>query len=84
MNFELRDIDFELSDNSNSDLSLDALGILMGTNKSSLYADYLRHYDELFRRYQDKEIKLHRDRSGPGQVSAHLGTLFAESAPHWR
>ncbi len=58
MNFELRDIEFELSDDSNSDLSLDALGILMGTNKSSLYADYLRHYDELFRRYRDKEINF--------------------------
>lgn len=38
--------------------SLDELGILEGTNKSSLLVDYLRHYDRLFARFRHEAITL--------------------------
>ena len=38
--------------------SLDALGIRQGTAKSSLWCDYLRHYEENFRPLQNQPINL--------------------------
>lgn len=43
---------------SEDKLPLDDIGILEGTNKSSLRADYLRHYDEMFAPYRDKKINF--------------------------
>lgn len=39
-------------------LSLDEIGILEGTNKSSLLVDYLRHYDRLFTKFRHEAITL--------------------------
>jgi hypothetical protein len=39
-------------------LSLDAIGILEGTNKSSLLVDFLRHYDRLFAPFRDQPITI--------------------------
>jgi tetratricopeptide (TPR) repeat protein len=36
--------------------SLDAIGIVEGTNKNLLVVDYLRHYAEFFSPYRDEEI----------------------------
>ena len=39
-------------------LSLDAIGILEGTNKSSLLVDYLRHYERIFNPFRRSEFTL--------------------------
>jgi tetratricopeptide (TPR) repeat protein len=38
--------------------SLDDIGILEGTDKTSLAVDYLRHYDRIFRDIRDEPIQL--------------------------
>ena len=38
--------------------SLDALGVIGGTDKSSVAHDYLRHYDRIFAQYRDEPINL--------------------------
>jgi len=38
--------------------SLDTIGILEGTDKSSLMHDYLRHYERIFSRIRDEPIQL--------------------------
>jgi len=38
--------------------TLDQLGILTGTDKSSLERDYLRHYEALFSEWRDPPINV--------------------------
>ncbi|HWY15778.1 MAG TPA: class I SAM-dependent methyltransferase [Rhizomicrobium sp.] len=39
-------------------LNLDELGIVAGTNKSSLWSDYLRHFDRTLAEFKDKPIDV--------------------------
>jgi tetratricopeptide (TPR) repeat protein len=39
-------------------LSLDAIGIQEGTNKSSLLVDYLRHYERIFRDFREDSMNI--------------------------
>jgi tetratricopeptide (TPR) repeat protein len=39
-------------------LSLDVVGFLEGTTKSSVWTDYLRHYERHLWQYRDKEIQI--------------------------
>jgi cephalosporin hydroxylase len=39
-------------------MTLDELGILHGTDKTSLSNDYLRHYEEIFAPFRDRAITL--------------------------
>ncbi len=53
-------------------ISLDEIGILEGTNKSSLLADYLRHYDRLFSVFRNEQINL-----------IEIGVLNGDSLRMW-
>lgn len=39
-------------------LDLDSIGIIEGTNKSSMHADYLRHYQAIFEPFRNDEINI--------------------------
>lgn len=45
-----------LQGNSMNQVDLDHLGIIEGTNKSSIWADYLRHYDSIFKEFRHQNI----------------------------
>jgi hypothetical protein len=51
---------------------LDRIGVLQHTDKACLEHDYLRHYDEIFSRYRDKEITL-----------VEVGVAFGSSLRMW-
>src|SRR5690348_4288681 len=47
-----------MSTSIDDQLSLDDLGVLVGTDKNSLIGDYLRHYDEIFGHLRHVEFNL--------------------------
>jgi tetratricopeptide (TPR) repeat protein len=54
-------------------MSLDAIGISEGTDKSSTFQDYLRHYEERFRSFRDEAINI-----------LEIGVLGGNSLRMWK
>lgn len=59
---------------------LDTLGILSGTDKSSLRWDYLRHYQELLRDWRDREFNLIEIGVAGGNSLLSWRTYFSRAA----